>query len=360
MRRTTWPGVTLGRRQVLLGRGAVGAFFAVDVGALAWASGRWPSRRLTQGDFVDAFRNVSGEHAGYRLNHSKGVAVTGYFDSNGNGREITTAAVFAAGRTPVTGRYSLSGGNPGVADAAGTARGLGLAFGYPYDAQWRTAMLNLPVFPDNSPEGFRDRLLASKPVSATGKPDPVVMDRFLTAHPETKAAMQLINAQRPSSGFADSTYRSLNAFYFIGPSGTRTPVRWSMEPVEPALPAAAAQSGHNWLFDDLIRRIQSRPLAYRLLLTVGRPSDPVADATLPWPADRRVIDAGTVTLTSVASEARGNARDINFDPTVLPDGIQVSADPLLSARSAVYAASFRRRAADPDVPPSVDVARVTA
>ena len=50
--------------------------------------------------------------------------------------------------------------------------------------------------------------------------------------------------------------------------------------------------------------------------------------------------------TAVAPEAKGNARDINFDPLVLPPGIEPSDDPLLSARSAVYAASFRRRAGE--------------
>jgi catalase len=50
-----------------------------------------------------------------------------------------------------------------------------------------------------------------------------------------------------------------------------------------------------------------------------------------------------VTLDSVKPDAPGNARDINFDPLVLPAGIEPSDDPLLSARSAVYAASYRRR-----------------
>ena len=77
--------------------------------------------------------------------------------------------------------------------------------------------------------------------------------------------------------------------------------------------------------------------------TVGTREDPTHDATLPWPADRRTVDAGLLTLNSVDTEAKGNARDINFDPLVLPPGIEPSDDPLLSARSAVYAASYRRR-----------------
>ena len=45
---------------------------------------------------------------------------------------------------------------------------------------------------------------------------------------------------------------------------------------------------------------------------------------------------GTLTLDSVESDDTSPARDINFDPLVLPAGIAPSDDPLLSARSAVY------------------------
>jgi catalase len=100
------------------------------------------------------------------------------------------------------------------------------------------------------------------------------------------------------------------------------------------------------------------PLRWRLLLTVGHPDDPVTDATLPWPPDRRTVDAGVLTLTEIMTEAPGNARDVNFDPLVLPEGIEPSDDPLLSARSAVYAASYRARTGEPKSPSAVQVSEV--
>ena len=96
------------------------------------------------------------------------------------------------------------------------------------------------------------------------------------------------------------------------------------------------------LFDDFIARIHSAPVQWRLILTVGQPGDPTDDATIPWPEDREHVDAGTLTLDEVESEAPGNCRDINFDPLVVPVGIAPSDDPLLSARSAVYSQSFTR------------------
>ncbi|MGO9508582.1 MAG: catalase, partial [Mycobacterium sp.] len=80
----------------------------------------------------------------------------------------------------------------------------------------------------------------------------------------------------------------------------------------------------------------------------------------PWPPSRRTVDAGTVTISAVQTEDPGNARDINFDPLVLPDGITASDDPIPKARSAVYARSFTRRAEEPKSPSAVNVAQVLA
>ena len=216
--RPQWRGVPLSRRSVLLGIGAVGAFLAVDLGAVAYAND-WIGTRFTRQAFIDRFQSISGVHPGFRRNHAKGVAVAGHFESNGDGTELSGAAVLAEGTTPVVGRFSLSGGNPFVADTPAAARGLGLAIGFPGRHQWRTAMVNLPVFPVNSPRGFFDQLLASKPDPATGKPDPAAMAKFTAAHPETVAATDIIKAHPPTPGFADSTFSSLNTFYLVDGSG---------------------------------------------------------------------------------------------------------------------------------------------
>jgi catalase len=335
-----WGVGRLDRRDVLRAGAVVGAFLAIDLGALLYANNWIGPVRLTPRVFLDGFAKVFGRHPGFRKNHAKGVGVAGFFDSNGNGGALSKASVFAPGRTPVVGRFSLAGGNPHTADASSTARGLGLVFGFPGGQQWRMATLNLPVFLDNSPQGFYDRLIASAVVPATGKPDPAVMARFLAAHPETARATSIVKQHPPTPGFSDSVYSGLNAFYFVNASGARTPVRWSLTPLQQALPPS---SGPNALFDALERQLRAGPLRWRLVLTVGEATDPTNDATLPWPADRRTVDAGTLTLDSVQADTAGSARDINFDPLVLPAGIEPSDDPLLSARSAVYAASYRRR-----------------
>jgi catalase len=344
------------RRSILVGLGVVGAFLAVDLGAVAYAN-KWIGSESSRKTFLDGFLAVNGPQLGFRKNHAKGVAVTGYFESNGNAANLSRATLFRPGRIPVAGRFSLAGGNAHMADTPGAARGLGLAFGFPGRDQWRTAMLNLPVFPDNSPRGFYDRLLASKIVQGTGQPDPAATKAFLAAHPETAAAMAIIKKHPPAPGFGDSTFRGLNTFYFVDDAGVRTPVRWSLVPQQSSAPVPRSGDA-NGLFDALIDQLRGGPLRWHLLITVAEPGDPLTDATLPWPDDRRSIDAGLLTLTTAATEAPGNARDINFDPLMLPDGIEPSDDPLLSARSDIYAASYRQRTGEPKSPSPVQVPEV--
>src|ERR1700745_3208886 len=185
------------RRDMLRGAAVVGAFLVVDLGALLYANKWIGPARLTPRTFLDGFAKVFGRQPGFRKNHAKGVALTGYFDSNGNGGALSKAAVFAPGRTPVIGRFSLAGGNPHAADASSTARGLGLAFGFPGGRQWRMATLNLPVFLDNSPQGFYDRLIASAVVPGTGKPDPAAMALVPAAPPETLRGNENVETHTP-------------------------------------------------------------------------------------------------------------------------------------------------------------------
>jgi hypothetical protein len=46
------------------------------------------------------------------------------------------------------------------ADTPDAVRGLGLQFSLPDGELWRTAMINLPVFPFRTPEAFYEQLLA--------------------------------------------------------------------------------------------------------------------------------------------------------------------------------------------------------
>jgi catalase len=329
-------------------------------GVYLYLGGWFSPGALTPARFANGFERVDGIHSGFRLNHAKGVCVKGSFESNGRGTRLSKAVVFKAGRVAIIGRFSLAGGNPYVADEPGMVRGLGLLFTLPDGEEWRTAMINTPVFGVHTPQAFYDRLLAAQPDPKTGRPDPERMAAFLASHPEAVQAAKINQSHPPSPGFENSTFYGLNAFWFVDGSGTSTPVRWSMVPEQPFVAAntAAAQGDKNYLFDALIASIRQHPLQWRLIITVGQPNDPSNDATVPWPDTREQVEVGTLTLDQAESEDTSPCRTINFDPLVLPEGMAPSDDPLLSARSAVYSQSFTRRAGQKTLPSAVTPSEV--
>jgi catalase len=339
------PRPRLGRASTLARLALIVGTLAAVAAAFAYCGGWLTPNEPTPARFVDGFEQVAGVHPGFRRNHAKGVGVLGHFDSNGSGARLSRALVFRPGRVPVIGRFSLGGGQPHAADAPDAVRGLGLQFTLPDGELWRTAMINLPVFPVRTPEAFYEQLIASKPDPKTGKPDPARMKAFLARHPETAEALKLIKSRPPSSGFGNSTFHGLNAFRFIDEAGDSAPVRWVLKPEQPfeAASTASAAQDRSYLFDALIAQLRLRPLRWHLVVIVGQPGDPTNDASSAWPAGREQVDVGTLTLDRAQSEEASAATDINFDPLVLPAGISPSDDPLLSARSAVYSQSFTRR-----------------
>ncbi|WP_158906217.1 catalase family peroxidase [Burkholderia sp. L27(2015)] len=330
---------------------------ALGVAALFAYAGGWLSpHRLTPTRMITAFEEVDGPHPGFRRNHAKGICATGWFESNGQAASLSKAALFAPGKVPVVGRIAFAGGMPFIPDEPDTVRSLALRF-LPADAEeWRTGMINIPVFPVRTAQAFYEQLVASKPDPATGQPDPAKMQAFAANHPEFVAAIDIIKKRQVSSGFADATYNSLNTFRFVNSDGVSTPVRWSAVSLQPFVAASAASASgasadKNALFDALIADVAKHPVQWRLVITAGQAGDPTANPTFPWPADRKQIDAGTVTIDKVSSEDDGPCVDVNFDPMVLPAGIEASDDPIPSARSAAYARSFTLREGERKVKP---------
>lgn len=347
------PGSTLLRLAI------IGVILAGLAGAFAYTGGWLTPHRLTPTALVDRFQQLGGLHPGFRRNHAKGVCVSGYFESNGQGAALSRAVVFQPGRVPVLGRFSLGGPQPYTVDTDAPPHGLGLRFAPAGGQEWRTAMIDFPVFPVTNPQAFYDQLLATAPDPATGKPDPAKVQAFFAQNPASAAALAIIRGQPRASGFANSPYHSLNAFGFTNAAGQTAWVRWTFEPLQPfeaAATPAAPSADKNRLFDALIAALHTHPLQWRLLLTVAEPGDPTTDATLPWPHGRRTVDAGTLTLDHIESDDTSPARDLNFDPLILPAGITPSADPLLSARSAAYSRSFTRREGEPKTPAAVSPA----
>lgn len=316
--------------------------------AFGYVGGWLAPQRLTPTKLVDQFQHNAGTFPGYRRNHAKGVCVTGHFESNGQAQAYSVAQVFAPGqRTPVVGRFAIPGSNPYAPDSSVPIRSMALRFAQANGQQWRTGMNSMPVFPVATPQAFYAQLQAKQPDPATGKPDPAKLAAFFAAHPETAAFRAWAKTAQPSASYATTSYWSLNAFVFTDATGQRQPVRWRMAPEAADAGGDANNSGDaNYLADDLTGRLARGPLRWRMQITLANPGDPTNDATKTWPQDRRTIDAGTLVLERTTPQASGPCRDINYDPLVLPAGIDASDDPLLPARSAAYADSYLRRTSE--------------
>ncbi|WP_078281632.1 catalase family peroxidase [Mycobacteroides franklinii] len=328
-------------RRMFVGLVAAGAVTVTGLGGFLALEGRVGSR-LTGRSFIDLFESTGGKFVGYRRNHAKALAVSGHFESNGAGAQVSSASVFAKGVYPVVGRFSVGGQNPHQPDT-GSGQALALEFSLPGGQQWRTAMAAAPVFMAPTPEMFFGLLSAR----SSGKDATAA---FLRDNPPAAAAQKLIEAAPKASSFAEASYSSLNAFIFVSKDGARTPVRWRVVP-DGSAAGAPAKNGPNWMFEALAQRVRRGELRYRLLLQLGVPGqDPTNDPTLPWPSDRPQIDAGTLVLGHAIPQEQEHIRDTNFDPTVLPKGIELSDDPILAARAPIYAESFRRRARETPAP----------
>ena len=349
----------------LTDKGALARLAAIGASVLAIAVcfafvGGWLSPgRLGEARFIDRFEQVNGVHPGFRRNHAKGVCIAGSFESNGQGVRLSKAAVFAPGRVPVTGRFSLAGGHPHVADGPTAVLAMALRFRPPGGQEWRTAMIDIPVFLVRNGEGLYEQLLATQPDPKTGKPDPAKMAAFTAAHPEFLPAMQLVKSTPLPSGFANASFNGLNAFRFVNAAGAAT-AGAMVDGGERSVHAGDARAGQEPGQELPVRRLhcarraQAGAMASHRHASASRAMRP-ATRRYPGPAERERVDVGTLTIDHVETEAPGNCRDINFDPLVLPAGIEPSDDPILSARSATYSQSFTRREGEKKTPSAVQV-----
>ncbi len=322
-------------------------FIAAVVGvaaiAFAYTAGWLSPQRLTPKKLVAALAPPGGPSLGHRRNHAKGICFTGTFEANGDGSALSKAQVFERGQYPVVGRFNLATADANATDAMVRVRGLGISITTPDGQEWRSAMIDAPIFPASTPQGFYELLTAS------ASKDPDAMKNFIAAHPGFITFLGWAKNGAWTGSYAEEPYNSLDSFLFVDSSGTKHPIRWSLIPAAQAVPISPeelAKRGRDYLEQEITQRVAAGPQHWNLVITVANPGDPTADPNHAWPADRRTVNVGTLTVQQIEPERDGPCRDINFDPTVLPSGITTSDDPFPAARSAAYSRSYNSRTAE--------------
>ncbi|HUN48504.1 MAG TPA: catalase family peroxidase [Stellaceae bacterium] len=294
-------------------------------------------------EIVDAFEKVYGVHPGFRANHAKGIVTEGSFKATPDAAALSVSPLFSGASIPVTVRFSDSGGFPDVPDGSEGANphGISIKFKLPNGDESDIVSNSLKFFPVSTGEEFRDLQLAvaASPPSA---PKPTKLDAFLQAHPTVGAALATLGI--PDS-FADEEYYGVDAFIFVDKAGKRQPFRYIITPehVVHIAPAEAAKKPPNYLMDEIATRLKSGPVTFRLRAQLAEPGDPTKDPTKPWPADRKVAELGTLTVTGAVADSDAVQKQLLFLPGNLTDGIEPSDDPLIDVRDAAYPVSFARR-----------------
>jgi catalase len=321
----------------------IGAVVGVAAVAFAYTAGWLTPHRLTPEKLVAALAPPGGPALGHRRNHAKGICFTGAFEANGDGSALSKATVFVRGQYPVVGRFNLATADANAVDAMVRVRGIGISIKTPDGQEWRSAMIDAPIFPVSTPQAFYELLTAS------GSKDPDAMKKFIAANPEFLTFAGWAKSAPWTGSYAEERFNSLDSFLFVDSTGATHPIRWSLVPAAqpvPVAPEELAKRGPNFLEQEITQRVAQGPQRWAMVLTVANPGDPTADPNKAWPADRRTVEVGTLTVQQIEPEREGPCLNINFDPTVLPSGITTSDDPFPAARSAAYSVSYNSRTAE--------------
>jgi catalase len=276
-----------------------------------------------------------------RAAHAKGVVATGHFTPTREAATISRAGHFAGGQVRVVARFSSFPGGAPHPDAAPECNPRGLAVQFRLQDGSTTDLLahSIDGFPGRTVEDFADFLAAIAP----GGPGP---EGYLADHPAAAAFVGAIQSHGTPASFATMSYWPVNAFRFHAADGAVTTGRYRWSPVagHHSLTSDAAQAASpDFLTEELSQRVLSGPVSFVLVLQVAQDGDITDDANAHWPAERRQVELGTLHLTEVVEDSEVAEQGLFFDPVRLVDGLSLSDDPLLVARTRAYPLSLARR-----------------
>lgn len=295
---------------------------------------------------IDTFEATNGKFDGFRRSGAKGICAMGEFIGSADARNLSIASAFSGRPVPVIVRFSLAPANPKAADNVKSQRNMALQFNLPNGEVWHHGNVSSPMFWAATPEQLIGRVRSLQPDPATKTADPVKIKAFADANPVVLQQGRYFASQPVPASFAAINYWGIHGFGFTNAKGEKTWGKWVFEPVDGVQGLSddeAKAKGPNFLFDDLRERVKSGKVSFYFNLEVAQPGDRIDNATIPLPDGRKKVRLGTLKVNSVSSDGGGECLNITFDPNRVPKGIEGSADPMLTARSAPYAISLGRR-----------------
>jgi len=280
-------------------------------------------------DFA-VFESTFGITPGKRRNHTKGFCFVGEFSPVDPAILTYTSSPIFKATSKVNGRVSHKGGDNLTPDNKFSDRGLAFDITTP-DGDYHIMGLNTEdFFPASNPADFID-LVRTLPKGADA------VKALAAERPELAAYLKhhKHDREKVNRPYEATTFNSVNAFYLVNDKGERTAIRWSMVPT--TVKGFVVPESENFLKENMNANLAAGSVSWDMIVTIANPGDDPDNAAIRWTGEHKEITAARLTVTSTASEADGECDAMNFDPTVLSDGFELSDDPILAARSAIYA-----------------------
>lgn len=315
--------------------------------ALAVVAAALPAHaQIDPNRFVDGLEGAFGKFEGFRRSGAKGICAAGEFVGSADGRALSTSSAFSGRAVPVIVRFSVGGANPNAPDNVRSQRNMAMQFNLPDREVWQMGNISAPVFSAATPNQFMASLESQRLDPATRARDATKVKAFTDANPEVLQQSQHFASQPVPASFASVNYWGVHAFGFLNARGDRQWGKWVFEPVGGIVGLSdeeAKAKGATFLVNELRERVRAGNVAFNFMLQLAQPGDRIDSAVVPLPAERVKVNLGRLRITSVSPDATGPCLTMLFNPGLLPRGLEVSTDPLLSARIAPYSISVARR-----------------
>lgn len=292
---------------------------------------------------IDELERISGLHAGHRRAHARGLCCRATFFPSGKAVPFTIAPHLQTQEIDTIVRFSGSSTNPLLADLLSPAKGMAVQFMLPSGEYTCLVGITVPVFFARTPESFMAMLTTLNRTKAGRIAKAEALRRFARHFGESRQSLLALQRLKPPISYATSMYYCVHAYFLIDEEGHRRPVKFEWLPdagIHTLTPQEAEALPDNYLERELELRVRTgQPVSFKLNIVFGEEGDPTDDPTKRWPSDRRRIDAGRLVLREPIIEPAG----LLMDPTVVPEGITLSSDPILNFRHSAYIESMKRR-----------------
>lgn len=299
-----------------------------------------PPARETPLSMVNALHTAFGEHHA-RAVHTKGVIFEGTFTPSKEARAIVKTPIFLGGALPIVARFSVFAGIPDVPDNDDGAAPAGFAVkikapdGDDFDVEANQHA-------DFITATFDDFALFLRAVGAARKGDEAPLGAFLKDHPH---ARDFLGSLTYPASFGSARYFGVNAVKFTNTAGSSVFVRYQFVPHLPERylsPEERKASGNQYLQEEIVKRIAAEPVTFDWFAQIAGPGDRIDDPSKAWPATRRMVKLGTITLTRTPVDPEDAQRNLLFLPGQSHPGVE-AADPMLVMRNIAYPISFGQR-----------------